>query len=279
MARKRYGFDEKRINRFIRAGRGTGTGKQYKPWLTVSDVPSLGRVHRVFCPKTGREHHLLSDNEYYAFLLQWWDDDIIDIREQYPLLDRRETLEIAARCGVRHPVDPASGALWVMTTDLLVTIRTTHGIETVAHAVKQAEELRNERTLEKLEIERRYWERHEVRWSILTDRQVKNTFTQNLAWILDSSDFHPQTPARTEIDIAVQYELAEEQRVQPYAPIRLVCRSVDQKLNCKPGTALAVLRRQLGTKLVRVDLHARSLHDLPAQAFLLQGGKECHMMA
>jgi len=255
MARKRYGFDEKRIKRFIREGRGSGTGKHYKPWLTVSDVPSLGRVHRVFCPKTGREHHLLSDNEYYAFLLQWWDDNVIDIMEQFPLIDRRETLEIAARCGVRHPVDPASGALWIITTDLLLTIRTTHGIETVAHAVKQAEALSNERTLEKLEIERRYWERREVRWSILTDRQVKNTFTKNLAWILDSDDFHSQTPTCTDLDIAVQYVLAEEQRTRPYAPIRIVCRTADQRLNCKAGTALAALRRLLGAKLVMGDLH------------------------
>lgn len=273
MARKRYGFDEKRIKRFTREGRGAGTGKHYKPWLTVSDVPSLGRVHRVFCPKTGREHHLLSDNEYYAFLLQWWDDNVIDIREQFPLIDRRETLEIAARCGVRHPVDPASGALWVITTDLLVTIRTTCSIETVAYTVKQAEELRKERTLEKLDIERRYWERRDVRWNILTDRQVKNTFTKNLAWILDPNELHSQTPTCTDIDIAVRYALAEEQRTQPYAPIRMVCRTADQRLDCKAGTALASLRRLLGAKLVRVDLHARSLYDLPIQAFSILGGE------
>ena len=117
MARKRYGFNEAKIKRYTRQGRGAGVGKDYKPWVTVADVPSLGRVHRVFCPKTEREHHLLSDNEYYAFLLQWWNDNVIDIREQFPLLDRKKTLEIAALCGIRHPVDPISGALWVITTD------------------------------------------------------------------------------------------------------------------------------------------------------------------
>lgn len=184
MGRKRYGFDENRINRFIKEGRGQGTGKNYKPWLTVADVPSLGRVHRVFCPKTEREHHLMSDNEYYAFLLQWWDDSVLDIREQYPLLNRKETLEIAARSGIRHPMHPVSRTLWVLTTDLVLTVRNANGNKTVAYAVKEAKALENERTLEKLEIERRYWERREVKWQILTNEQVKNNFTKNLSWIL-----------------------------------------------------------------------------------------------
>ena len=272
MARKKYGFNEKRINRFLREKRGSGTGKHYKPWLTVSDVPSLGRVHRVYCPKTGREHHLLSDNEYYTFLLKWWDDDVIDIREQFPLVDRRETLEIAARCGVRHPVDPTSGALWVMTTDFLLTIRTAGGFRAVAYAVKQAKELQNKRTLDKLWIEWEYWRRRKVKLNILTDRQVKNTFTRNLAWILDSENFHSQMPKETNTDAFVKCMLAEEQRKHPDIPIRLACGSVDQRLNCKAGTALAALRRLLGTKRVSVDLHARSIHDLPIKAFSFPGG-------
>lgn len=266
MARKRYGLNEARIKRFIREGRGSGTGKHYKPWFTVADVPSFGRVHRIFCPKTEREHHLLSDNEYYAFLLQWWDDDVIDIREQFPFIDRRETLEVAARCGVRHPVDPFSGALWVITTDLLITMRGSHGTGTVAYAVKETKDLANERTLEKLEIERRLWERREVPWRLLTD-QVKNTFTQNLAWILNSDAVHSDTVRCSSIDRTVQQALVAEQQNQPYSPIRLVCAIVDQKLGFRPGTALAALRRLLGAKLVSTNLYARSLQDLPANHF------------
>ena len=121
MARNRYGMDEKKIARFIHEGRGRGEGRYYKPWLTVADVPSRGRSHRPYCPLTGREHQLLSDNEYFAFLKLWWNDAVVDIREQFPILDRRRTLEIAALAGIKHPVDPSSKALWVLTTDFLVT--------------------------------------------------------------------------------------------------------------------------------------------------------------
>jgi hypothetical protein len=263
MARKRYCFTEARIQRFIREGRGRGTGKNYKPWLTVSDVPSLGRVHRVYCTKTDREHHLLSDNEYYAFLLQWWTADVIDIREQYPLIDRRETLEIAARCGVRHPMDPNSGALLVMTTDFLITV----GGSFVAYAVKDVKELADERSLEKLEIERRYWERREVPWRLLTDQQVKNTFTQNLSWVLNSGAVFSDAEKFPDRDRALQQALIVEIGARPHTPVRLLCRGVDEKLSCRAGTALATLRRLIASKLIKVDLHARNLQDLPAQSF------------
>jgi|ERR1700737_3537495 hypothetical protein len=116
MARRRYAWTEKRIAKFMREGRGLGTGASYTPWLNVSDIPSLGRSHRLFWPVTGRAHHLLSDLEYYAFLRKCYDDSTLDIREQFPL-PRQETLKIAAELGVRHP--KINGVNIVATTDLL----------------------------------------------------------------------------------------------------------------------------------------------------------------
>ena len=48
LARKRYGFDEKKITAFLKEGRGQGSGSGYKPWLKVNDVPSMGRSHRPY---------------------------------------------------------------------------------------------------------------------------------------------------------------------------------------------------------------------------------------
>ena len=43
MARRRYAFDEGKIARFQKEGRGRGRGTSYKPWLTIQDVASHGR--------------------------------------------------------------------------------------------------------------------------------------------------------------------------------------------------------------------------------------------
>ena len=63
MARWRYAFDEDKIARFQKEGRGQGRGTSYKPWLTIQDVASHGRSHRIAGIKTGRVHHFLSGIE------------------------------------------------------------------------------------------------------------------------------------------------------------------------------------------------------------------------
>jgi hypothetical protein len=93
MVYQRYAMDENKIARFYKEGRGQGHGAEYLPWLTISDVPSHGRSHRVKGRKTGRIHHLLSDKEWRTFLFLDWCDDVTDIREHAPnnagqLLDR-----------------------------------------------------------------------------------------------------------------------------------------------------------------------------------------------
>lgn len=104
MAKRRYGFDDEKLARFLKEERGQGHGKNYRPWLTIQDVSSLGRSSRIHSRKTGREHHLLSDIESDLFMLLDWSDSVTDIREQFPL-DRDETRAIAADMGVRHPAD------------------------------------------------------------------------------------------------------------------------------------------------------------------------------
>ncbi len=51
---------QKKIEQWIKEGRGQGEGKEYKPWLTIQDFPSMGRVTRVFGWTTQRIHHFFS---------------------------------------------------------------------------------------------------------------------------------------------------------------------------------------------------------------------------
>ena len=150
MARQRYGFDEARIARFHKEGRGTGHGADYQPWLTIGDVPSRGRSHRPKSTKTGRVHHLLSDIERHTFHLFDWDDAVTDIREQFPL-DRDITPRIAEQLGVEHPRDVKTRTPLVMTTDFLVDMVRDGRQVLLALAVKPAEELDKPRVLEKLD--------------------------------------------------------------------------------------------------------------------------------
>lgn len=72
MGSKKYWNSEAKNLSWRKQGRGQGAGSDYKPWLTVRDVPSEGRSHRVFGHLTQRTHHLLSDLELATFLLLQW---------------------------------------------------------------------------------------------------------------------------------------------------------------------------------------------------------------
>ena len=49
-----------RSKKWIKEGRGSGTGKDYRPWLTVRDLPSAGVVRgsRRANPRTHAQKHL-----------------------------------------------------------------------------------------------------------------------------------------------------------------------------------------------------------------------------
>lgn len=89
MAKRKTDWDENKLNKWIQEGRGQGEGKDYKPWIAVTDFPSQGRCTRVKGIKTVRIHHFLSDiQREYFYLLEFDEANIIsDIREFYPLLD------------------------------------------------------------------------------------------------------------------------------------------------------------------------------------------------
>jgi len=160
VAKRKREITDSKIDRFIKEGRGQGTGSDYLPWLRVQDVPSTGRSTRGVGWTTGRQHTFLSDLERDYFYALDFADEVTDIREQYPLLPLEETKLIAEKLSVEHPKDPKTGVDIVMTTDFVITYKD----KEFARTVKPSKELENDRILEKFEIERIYWESHQVDW-------------------------------------------------------------------------------------------------------------------
>jgi hypothetical protein len=108
MGRPSQAWTEEKIQKRLADGLGRGIGNDYTPWLTVGrSTPSVGTSNRTGGRTTGRLHHFLSDIERNAFLLYDWAENVVDIREQFPL-DRGETRAIAEAMGGRHPVYPRS---------------------------------------------------------------------------------------------------------------------------------------------------------------------------
>lgn len=190
MVRKRRNITEKDVQNWIKRGFGQGEGDCYRPWAKVRDVPSLGRSTRIVALRHKRIHHLYSDVETSHFLQADFSLGVTEIREQVALLPREETLEIASELGIRHPVFPCTRVPTVMTSDLYVLREAVVGGSFVL-SVKRDEALHPgagglKRTLEKLQIEKCYWERRDVPWRLVTQSHVDGVRIQNLALLRPS---------------------------------------------------------------------------------------------
>jgi TnsA endonuclease N terminal/TnsA endonuclease C terminal len=242
----------------LKEGRGGGRGPNYIPWLFIHDVPSKGRVSRIKGWTTGRPHHLLSDLERDFFFVYDWALPIVDIREQYPLLPLEETLAIAEECGYRHPSVPdrtkrGTQIPVVMTTDFVITIA--EGLERYdqARTVKYSQDLQSPRTLEKFEIERRYWERRNVDWSIVTEKNLSRVLAHNVQLIHNhvTIDDRLALPA-TMISQAITL-LTTEVR-QGAAGLRHIALACDGKLGLQLGTCLTLAYHLIATRQWQVDM-------------------------
>src|SRR6266516_4790858 len=182
-------------------GRGRGRGAAFRPWLRVQDVGSSGLASRIRSPVTEREHHLLSNLERSCFLVAHAHPSLRDFREQVPLAIE-ETLEIARLLHIKHPTDPRTQEVQSMTTDLVASFAQGPREIDIARAVKPAERLGSTRVIEKLEIERVFWQGRNVDWAILTERELPSVLLRNMRWLFPClerdrfSDFRPADIAR-----------------------------------------------------------------------------------
>ena len=238
--------------RLAKAGRGSGLGREYKPWITIHDVSSHGRSHRIKGATTGRVHHLLSDIERGVFLESDWDARVVDIREQFPL-NREDTLAIAKRLGVRHP--RFRGVDVVMTTDLLLDVLENRQLSQLAVAVKPWVKLGDARVLEKLEIERLYWASRNVRWCIQTERQLSRARTLNLLWLHEARWLD-----HLQVDYAGYWQeccatVMEALQSPRSGTVKGLCDQLEAANGWKAGTALFAIRHLAANRLVHFDLN------------------------
>ena len=104
-------------SRALRNGYGVGVGSTYKPWIGVKDVPSSGESSIIQGITVDRLHELLSKLETRTFVGLEFKRNVIDIREQFPLLPLDVVIGLANRYGIRYPDVPGTKTPAVLSTD------------------------------------------------------------------------------------------------------------------------------------------------------------------
>ncbi len=245
-----------KIEKWINEGRGSGIGSDYKPWLNIQDVSSLGRSTRLKGIKTNRQHEFLSDLERNYFYLAEYSDVVVDIREQFPLLPLEETIVIADELGLKHPTDPKTHEPIVMTTDFLLTIDKGKGLVEFARTIKMKDGLLKERVIEKFEIERVYWERRQIDWGIVTELEIPKEMARNISYIHDYYDIQ-QYDAFQNMNSHYIEDLAMallQQILSESQSIREITNVFDKDTHMPLGSGMTLFYHLLAQKIVLIDM-------------------------
>ena len=247
MARSYKGLSDQQIQKRIKEGRGLGEGQNYKPWIQTWDVSSLGRSHRIFGNRSGRLHHLLSDLELAIFLTLDWQHSVLDIREQFPLRVE-DTTHLADELGISHAV--FNGTPQVLSSDFLVTFdRQTQPL--MAFQAKYSTDLSKPEVIERLQLEKRYWEDKQIPWAIITEKEISKEVVMNIQWL-----YPAESEKVAEAELLHQFQLFQtEFDKQPNDSIIKIAQQLDLAYNLEPGQALFWLRHLLARRYFLFDVN------------------------
>jgi hypothetical protein len=233
--------------------------------IHVQDFPSRGWRYREIGIKTGRQHEYLSSPELkYHYILDG-SEVVLDMREQFPLLPIQLTLEIAKMCGVPHPMDTSTKEPLVMTTDFLIKLRQPIGSKELARTIKLAKDLENKRTIEKFEIERRFWQAKGIDWGIVTENEINEDLVESVKWIHKYTDPSSVAPLTYE-DIRLIGAGLTLMVNSSKASLNDLAAKCDKKFGLEVGQSLVVARHLIASQQWIVDM-TKPIH--PSQRLIL----------
>lgn len=245
MGRRRTRWCYETMLRYQQNGRGQGDLGEYRPWITIHDFPSKGKVVRVMGQKTKRIHHLLSQLEKYFFLILDSDPEVEDIKEQYPL-PLEQTQLIACRLQIQHPI--INGFPYVMTTDFLYKKSGTwHAVQ-----IKPSSYRDNSRILEKFKIEKEFYDSIGVEWRVLTEKDLPKDMADNYFWLNSGETIDNLIPSshRRHILREAFLELYRDNSV----PFHVIVREMDEQCGLIPGTTIQLFKHLIKNNEIQVDI-------------------------
>lgn len=208
--RRARGMTYKKLYRRIALGYGQGHGNQYQPWLQIHRKNPSPKSNQVvaWLATLDRVGHFFSRGEYYTALLLLW-LGVNDMREQYPIwpvahphpLDdvneqsskrpwSKGLLAIAKEAGISHGHEIGSRQPYVATIDIMATV-VIDGCEQLlmlsSKPIVDPNENVKWRTLERLELERRYAHEIGAIYKVSTSALIPTAMAGYLEWWMDAA--------------------------------------------------------------------------------------------
>lgn len=239
--------------------------EKYEPFLLIHDFSSQGRSTRTL--SEGRIYHLMSGLETMCLRELQWNNNVIAIYEQ-AYLEREETTKIAKELGIRHPVLSKDGEPYPMTTDLVAEIVTNGMIKQHAFAIKDTKSVtlspadlaaikttkrkpKTLQTLEKLEIERRYWTGKGAIWSLVTDVHLCPHRASNIEYFQNT----PQLKWTQDHREKVKKLALQAISTYPNRKLGGVSRAIEERFSVPAADVIAILRQLCANRYLEFDIN------------------------
>ena len=119
----------------------------------------------------------------------------------------------------------------------------------VAISVKSISELERKTVIEKIEIERRYWKAKQIKFYIITEKEINKQFVENIKWVRE---------VLVNNSIEIKEEIAE--KLYYFLQNNVECTVInmldefDKVENLKFGTALFILRYLIAKKEIEINM-------------------------
>lgn len=187
----------------------------------------------------------------YFYLLDW-QDEVIDIKEHFPLFNIEEINSDDINFDLFK--DKNTRVPYVLSTTFLISYKDAEGnIKYSARSIKAKSELEKKLTLEKMEIERRYFQKKNIDWGIVTEKDIQEHKAKNIEWIHTSlRDYQERGLNNDDMDFLstlLKLRLTNTNKV-----IREITANFDKENNLENGTGLYIFKYLIASKQIKVDM-------------------------
>ena len=158
-----------------------------------------------------------------------------------------DTLSVAVEAGIAHP--SLRGVNQIMSSDFPVNTSDRINPKFVLQA-KYEEAFHDIRTVEKLELERRYWIKKNVPWMLVTEKDIPKVVFQNIGWLYPAQrdELESQTVLER-VDFYTHYFYKK-----PNDPLIEIAKQLDMAYDLPAGQSLLEIRQLMARRSLIFDI-------------------------
>lgn len=249
------------LDKLIKKGVGSGELESYRPWLKIRSVPSRGTSRIIPGVRIARGYHCLSNSEYMFFVLMEFNQEIVDIREQFPLIDYDETYSIALQKNIRPARYVGTDVPFVFTADFMLSIaRSGEELSLVAISLKYKKEINDasvaqrKRLFEKQEIEKEYWSRRGIKSKLCFYEDLPHTKIKNLIILRDYAQLRLSIASENNLQKILQFLKATDSKAVEEITLRQLMRLISQNVYIEYKVVKDLFFYLLWHKKIYIDL-------------------------